>query len=129
MEDIVLDSNTPNNLCGYLDLGFSVVCSEQTELQKNFYTMNFNLIAEYLRSCSPEFSISRLGRSYLISIGRITVTDKHGSEVMLNAGINDYIEIMCDGSVKCRVILTNKQREPKVDIGCISFMHNIFSKI
>lgn len=129
LEDIVLNENVPNNLCGYLDLGFSVVCSENTELQKNFYTMNFDSIVKYLRSSNTEFSISRLGTSYLISIGRITATDKYGNEVLPNAGINDYIEIMCDGSVKCRVILTNKQRDSKADIGCITFMHNIFSKI
>lgn len=129
LEDIVMDTNSPNNICGYLDLGFSVVCSEKTELEKNFYTMNFDLIAEHIRRSNNEFSISRLGTSYVISVGKMSATDRYGNELMINAGINDYIEIMCDGSVKCRVILTNRQGDSKVDIARINFMHNIFSEI
>jgi hypothetical protein len=34
LTDIEIDNNAPKNLCAYLDLGFSMVCSRPTELQK-----------------------------------------------------------------------------------------------
>ena len=44
LDKIILSTNNSNNLCGYLDMGFSVVCSEKTTLQKNFYNLNLEKI-------------------------------------------------------------------------------------
>lgn len=129
LEKIKLDEKVPNNLCGYLDMGFSVVCREATQLQKNFYTMDFQPIAEHIRNFKNEFSVSRLGHSYLFSIGDMTSIDNNGNKMMLNEGINNFIEIMHDGSVRCRVILTSNGNDFKVDITGIGFMHFVFSEI
>ncbi len=121
--------NRPNNLCAYLDLGFSVTCSELTELQKNFYVIDFNSIATYLRTQQSDFSIARLGLSYLFTIGRIAVTDDNGNEMLMSAGINNFLEIMCDESVRCRIILTSNPGQSKVNISHIMYMYRVFRKI
>lgn len=121
--------NRPNNLCAYLDLGFSVTCSELTELQKNFYIIDLNPIATYLRAQQGDFSIARLGQSYLFTIGRVTVTDDNGNELLMSAGINNFIEIMCDGSVRCRIILTSNSGQPKVNISHIMYMQSVFREV
>lgn len=121
--------NRPNNLCAYLDLGFSVTCFELTELQKNFYIMDLNPVATYLRSQQGDFSIARLGQSYLFTIGRVTATDDNGNEMLMSAGINNFIEIMCDGSVKCRIILTSNSSQSKVSISHVMYMYSVFREI
>lgn len=122
-------SNWPNNLCAYLDLGFSITCSEPTGLYKNFYTIDLNPVATYLRSMKNDFSIARLGQSYLFTIGRAFQKDNKGNEQLLNAGINNFIEIMFDGSIKCRIILFSDLVSSRVNIGYIGYMHHIFRSI
>lgn len=122
-------SNWPSNLCAYLDLGFSVTCSELTELYKSFYTIDLNPVATYLRSMRSDFSIARLGHSYLFTFGRVVQADNNGHELLMGARINNFIEIMWDGSVKCRVILLSDSDSLRVNISYITFMHHIFHSI
>lgn len=119
LEKPVLDTNAPGNLCAYLDLGFAVTCSEETDLQNHFYDMDLEPIADFLRQSSNDFSISRMGHSYIISVGHLSVTDGNGREIMANAGIHNFIEIMYDGSVRGRVILTATPGNSNVDIAHI----------
>lgn len=118
---IDLSCNFPNNVFGYLDLGFSVVCSDLTELQKSFYEMNFEPIAKYIRSMSPSFSISQVGYSYLFSFGDVLVKDSNGKNLPMVAGLHNFMEIMEDGSVKCRVVLSGTLNEMNVDISIIGY--------
>lgn len=129
LTDIEIDNNAPKNLCAYLDLGFSMVCSRPTELQKKFYKFDFAPLSEYLKSTGLDYSISRVGTSYLISIATLTASDDNGKQVMINAGLQNYIEIMVDGSVKSRVIISNKPGEVEADVTPTLHMTNIFEKI
>lgn len=129
IEDVNTDAVCPSNFCGYVDLGFSITCSEGTNLQKNFYDINFEQITEYLRTLNNPFGIMRLGHSYLITIGRFSASNSKGNEVMLNAGINNFIEIMHDGSVKYRVALCSIPNQSKVDICNILLINIAFTKI
>lgn len=128
-EPIALDTSTPNNLCGYLDLGFSVTLSEITRLQKDFYRFDFSPIAEHIKSKAVNFSISRLGHSFLISIGKVTAT--HGKEevALLPAGLQNFMEIMADGSVKCRILLTSLPNQTIADISAMQTMLIFFRKV
>lgn len=128
-EKIVFNSNTPGNLCAYLDLGFAVTTSEKTNLQTHFYDMDLVPIANFLRELSGKFSISRMGNSYVLSFGHISAKDGAGHEVMMNAEINNYIEIMYDGSVKCRIVLTSSPDNPKVDIANILLLNNLYFEL
>lgn len=120
----------PQNICAYLDFGFSVVCSDYTLLYKNFYNIDMTPISTFLKENMPIFSISRLAHSYLICLGDIDVSDSQGNKVLPKAGIHNFIEVMYYGSVKCRVILNNIGNNPEVDISYMVFwIHNVFKEI
>ena len=106
----------PNNICGYLDIGFSMNLSEMPRLKKEFATFNLEPISEYVRTITPDFSISRLGHSFLFCIGNVSATNPKGGKIPLSAGINNFLEVMWDGSVKCRVLLTTADNSMYADI-------------
>lgn len=47
----------------------------------------------------------------------------------MGAGINNFIEIMDDGSVRCRIILASDPGQSKVNISYIAHIYGIFQKI
>ena len=129
IEPIRIDSTCPNNLCGYIDLGFSTILSSIAEFQQNFYNYDFNQIVEILKDRGSSFSISRLGHSVLISIGDISASSNGNERTLLNSGIHNFVEIMCDGSVRLRTILTTGSEFSKVDISNIMYLRMIASEI
>lgn len=124
--EVTVDTQFPNNVHGILEMGFSMTCSEPTKLQKNFTDMDLTPVAEYLRSTGNDFSISRVGNSYVIGLGRVSIKNSNGKDILPSAGLNNYIEIMWDGSVKCRILLSSDPGESKVDISNVDFVHTIF---
>jgi len=130
LDNVRIDSTCPDNLCGYLDLGFSVVFSELSNFQKTFYVFDFNPIVEYLKSTPLDFSISRVGHSVVISMGNFSATTRNGNKAFLmNNGIHNFIEIMCDGSVRSRIILTANPDDTKADISYMKALHHAFSQV
>ena len=124
----------PNNVFGYWDFGFSVVTSEQTNLQKNFYRIDLEPIAKYLREINPEFSITRVGYSYVFGMGSATVRTQNGKVVPTAAGVHDFMEIMLDGSVRGRLLLIATPETADVDITSLfyyssSFLRKVYSLI
>ncbi len=128
-DKITADTRFPNNICGILEMGFSTTCSEPTELQKNFTGMDLHPVADFLRSTGNNFSISRVGNSYIISYGRIFIKSPSGKTLLPSAGLHNYIEIMWDGSVKCRTLLSSDSEESKVDISNANYMHALFQHL
>jgi hypothetical protein len=124
----------PDNVFGYWDFGFSVVTSEQTNLQKKFYTIDLEPIAKYLREINPEFSITRVGYSYVFGMGSATVRTQNGKVVPAAAGVHDFMEIMLDGSVRGRLLLIATPETADVDITSLfyyssSFLRKVYSLI
>lgn len=120
--------NVPN-LCGYIDIGFSLNLSTTTNLQKNFYKFDATPIANYLHSQMKDFSISRLGHSYFISVGKAISTDDYGKQHLVNAGMHDFIEIMCDGSAKFRILLTIEPKSMYSDIKPLIYVMEYYKQI
>jgi len=129
LTDIRIDAGYPNNLCGYLDLGFSVLFSEQTSFQKTFYVFDYSPIANYLITKCKDYSISRMGDSVFISINKVSCTRNSQTKVLLNNGIGNFLEIMYDGSVRSRIILTTNPNDDKVDITTTLTSREIFEDI
>lgn len=126
-----LESIKPNqiivdNLCAYLDYGFSTVFSEPTVLQKDINNFDFQPICDFLNSKNITHSVSRLGTSILISYGNLGINPN-----ILCAGLNNFIEIMADGSVKGRIILVSfgQSNNVKVDIYALLAVTDVFKKI
>lgn len=131
LDEIFFNPNRPHNFCAYLDMGFSVVCSEKTNLQKNFFNINFDKIKAILNEGGNDCSISRVGFSYIFSVGGITIKDVDGKNMLLPTGLRNFIEVVDDGSVKCRVILvTDNSYIEKANISSINFyIYNIYKRI
>ena len=127
--EVTVGTQFPNNVHGILEMGFSMTCSELTKLQKNFTRMDLSPVAEYLRNTVHDFSISRVGHSYVISFGKASIKNPNGKDVLPSAGLHNYIEIMWDGSVKCRVLLSSDPEESKVNISYAGYMHTLFQNL
>lgn len=125
---IECDITTPNNLCAYLDLGFSVTCNNLVEFQKRFFNINLEEISNIIRKSNNDFSISRVGYSLVISIGK-SQCSQNGKKVLSKAGINNFIEFMCDGSVRCRVVLSSEINDDLANIAQLLFITEYFKDI
>lgn len=129
LDELGLNMYTPPNLCGYLDIGFSLTCSERANLYKNFFCFDLEPIVSFLKNKFGEvgegsYGISRVGNSFVFNFGSISMeSSKHN----IPAGIHNFIEIMADGSVKCRVILLEK--DGKVDMSSICYLNIMFKEI
>ncbi len=131
LEPMSIDKSTPQNMVGYLDLGFSLTTSEQTQLQQHFLDFDFSEIIEYLKKYENEYSISKLGNSYVISVGSVKQNSPNGETVLLSSGINNFIQINRDGSIRSRILLSYEtyDDEKNVDIAMLSLFSRIHRKI
>ncbi len=112
---IEINDDFPKNIFGYLDIGFSIAFSEEPKILKDFYNLNLSPVIEHFRQNNYVVSLSRVGYSYVFSIGDACAKDANGNVKQLGAGINNFIEIMADGSVRCRVLLTKNEDEDNVN--------------
>ena len=69
-------------------------------------------------------SISRVGHSIVFSVGEVTNPNN-----IVEANLHNFMEIIGDGSVKLRILLTNNAGKSKVNIACIISILSIFRKI
>ena len=130
LASIPVDALLPGNICGHLDIGFSLTCSEKTQLEKKFYDVDFSKVRDYLTKLKSPYSISRSGESYIINIGKAGGRDNQGEAVLLGDGVNNFIEILYDGSVRCRaIIVTNENDKEHANLFLISGMLVAFREI
>lgn len=125
---IQVDNDFPQNIFAYVDFGFSVTCSEWTPMEKASHNLDLNPIADKI-SFKP-FSISRVGLSYLFSLGNVQGKNRSGEPIPVRSGIHNFIEIMPDGSARGRILLLAQPDSYNVDITpLISFRWMIFQEI
>ena len=125
-----IDSSSiyPKNLCGYLDVGFSVTCSESTLLQKKFYDIDLSSVAKELVG-NNSFSIARVGNAYMFTIGQIAQNDESNSEQLLSAGLHDYLIVYEDCSACYRILLFSDGIGNSVDISVVPIVTDFFQKM
>lgn len=112
------------NLFGYLDMGFHLRTSNDAMIREQFLNADLRQIAHDLKKTSNAYTLSQVGISYVFSVGEIT-----NSENVIEAALRNFMEIMSDGSVKMRILLTNNENKPEVDISCIMSVLSIFQGI
>lgn len=124
LEPLPTNHRALDNLCAYLDYGFSTVYSEPTILQND--TFNFQPICDLLNSLQVQHSVSRLGTSIIISLGEL-----NSNSNLVDGGVHNFIEIMYDGSIRGRIVLfaMGKQPQTMVDIYAILGVTNVFKKV
>lgn len=119
---------TPDNLCGYIDFGFALETknlNKTTEIIKN---ANIDKISYLLKENNQKYSISLVGYSIVISIGetRLTQGDK---QILTTSGLCNFMEILPDGSFKCRIIISAEQDSSIANISQILTINTLFKKI
>lgn len=124
--DDIKDSS--NNIFGYLDLGFSLKVTNSNEIWKKFVSADLKQVSEKLSESKNTYSISSVGHSIVISIGAV-----NNPNANIIANLHNFMEIMGDGSVKLRILLTNNDGDEHVNvcwiISVISIFREIYQKI
>lgn len=114
IEDIKKE-NIPTNMFGYIDIGFHLTTSSPTPLYENFYNFDFSDVTDLLKTITGSYSISRVGYSYVISFNSAHYTGDQKNKPV-ESGLHDFMEIMADGSVKCRVLLLGDTESSLADV-------------
>lgn len=130
IEDINNVNNLPNNLCGYVDVGFSITVNDSKKLQKKIFNIDLEELSKEIKKDNKYYNVTRVGYSIVIVLGKSECT-QNGNKVLANAGINNFIEIMEDGSVRCRAILFADENN-KVNISnmlILIYFKEVYKKI
>ena len=93
------------NVCGYIDLGFSLNTHSSFPFSRNFYHLNLDSTIDLLKSFKTPYSFSRLANSYVVTIGELQDVNSPGIEVSTPFGVSYFMEMMHDGSVRARIPL------------------------
>lgn len=126
--DIDVNLANTNNLCGYIDIGFSVTCSEETYLQKNYQKLDFlSSVAEKVGINA--FSVSLVGSALMFTIGEIANSERSKPAPLFAAGLHDYLVVYGDCSASCRVLLFANENGNQVDISVAPIVKEAFKSI
>ena len=112
------------NVFGYLDIGFSLEVTDSDRIWVKYTEADLKEIVSTLKETSNAFSISRIGYSIVVSVGE--VKNPNGNVI---ANLNNFIEIMGDGSVKLRVLLVNNDGNDLVNIAWFATVLSVFQKV
>lgn len=100
-----------DNIYGYIDLGFSPALRNVEKFKETFISVNLEDALNKVFNDKTTASISRIGNSITLTFGRLSTKTSDGKEMAMPAHLNNFVEIMNDGSVKIRLLLYNNDRE------------------
>ena len=129
LKPIDFGNASSNNIHGYIDFGFSLTTSSETTFQKNFFELDLSNVATYLGSNGSGYTISRLGDLLLFSVGTASAKDNNHKNIPIAAGLNNFIEILYDGSVRARILLYSRNGSEEVSVPLIIFSLSKFREI
>lgn len=116
-----------NNLCGYVDFGFSILTKDIAKIHKKIDDINYHELAQLIKKQTQSYSISKVGYSLCISVGE-NYASRGNNKVLLPAGVNNFMEILPDGSFKCRILFTSDDNDIS-NISSILFINGLFRNI
>lgn len=123
-----ISGDLPSNLCGYVDYGFSLVPKNLEKVKKLISNADIEKISEILKQNNQKYSISKIGFSISITVGESSL--KRGDEeILTNAGLMNFMEILPDGSFRCRVVIVSGKDSSIASITNISLIHSLFAEI
>lgn len=120
-----------SNLCGYLDFGFSVLSRDTSKITKKILNANYEKVSSILKKSKTPYSISKVGYSICITIGSPKCGNEHFN-ILVPAGLNNFMEILPDGSVRGRIVFTAPTDGVNSNIitsGFISMMYIFFEDV
>ena len=101
--------SSANNLYGYIDIGFSVTLSDKHEVSSAFYKINLRELGSSEIFTSNARNLLRIGESIVYTPGGLSV--QGGNDIP--AHLNNFLEVMADGSAKMRLLLSNNNPNDK----------------
>ena len=128
LPDIIFDE-VPNNIFGYIDLGFHVEFSDQSYIRKRWLDIGSSRIIDFIKSSPNEVSISKVGDAYCINTGKTEAKDSYGNVLPIQAGANNFIEISINGSVRSRILLRSDPGETTINLALVESFHKNYESI
>jgi len=114
-----------NNIYGYIDIGFSMAASDEQAFFDVFRAIDLKSLAQGLEDRTKSFNLSFIGNSIIYTPGGLS--NERGG---LPAHINNFLEIMADGSAKMRILLMNNDSsKPIVNMIHARTILGIYKKI
>ena len=119
----------PDNMFGYIDLGFHIEVSDQMEMRSKWINIGSSDVIDYVKTSQDEATISRVGDVYSISIGRAEAKDPQGNVFPLRAGVNDFVEISNRGSVRSRIILRSNPDDFHINLANVEYCRKHYEEL
>lgn len=123
-----IEGSLPDNLCGYIDMGFNLETKNINKINDILRKTDFEKISLLLKDNGNKYSVSMVGTSISISIGDVSLSN-NDKQVLNPAGLHNFMEILSDGSFKCRVIIICEKNSSIANISQIIIMRDLFKKI
>ena len=116
-----------NNIWGYIDMGFALTSRDRNALIDKFYKVNLDELLVGIFKGDHMANVVRVGNSIVFSFSGLSPVD---SGNLLPAHLNNFIEIMSDGSVRLRILLSNNDpSNSSVNMVLPLVFLNTFSKV
>ncbi|MBP3255870.1 MAG: ATP-binding protein [Clostridia bacterium] len=123
-----ISGTIPNNLCGYVDFGFSLISKNIEKTKEKVRKADIEKISEKLKEYKQKYSISKVGYSLSITIGEPIM--KMGDQpILTTGGLSNFMEILPDGSFRCRIIICSENDSSIANISLITMIHSLFKEI
>lgn len=93
-----------NNIWGYIDIGFALTARDRNVFIEKFYEANLEELLSEIFEEEYMANVVRVGNSIVFSFRGLRSAI---SNDLLPAHLNNFVEIMSDGSVRLRILLSN----------------------
>lgn len=123
-----ISGTIPNNLCGYIDFGFSLTSKNIEKTKEKVRKADIEKISEKLKDYKQKYSISKVGYSLSITIGE-PIMKMGDNPILTTVGLSNFMEILPDGSFRCRIIICSETDSSIAYISLITMIHSLFKEI
>ena len=123
-----ISGTIPNNLSGYIDFGFSLTSKNIEKTKEKVRKADIEKISEKLKDYKQKYSISKVGYSLSITIGE-PIMKMGDNPILTTGGLSNFMEILPDGSFRCRIIICSETDSSIAYISLITMIHSLFKEI
>lgn len=123
-----ISGTIPNNLCGYIDFGFFLTSKNIEKTKEKVRKADIEKISEKLKDHKQKYSISKVGYSLSITIGE-PIMKMGDNPILTTGGLSNFMEILPDGSFRCRIIICSETDSSIAYISLITMIHSLFKEI